>query len=214
MNGSEAVTTILNRVSRQTNPSTNLSTWIYSELNLAKNRLEAAPELPWFLLTEEAYQSITQGEERIAIPSDFLRETDTDNMQVEDTEATPSSFYDLRKVQFDDARTRYGDTTGRPEVYVLSGGYFRVRPIPDKTTYRLWMTYFAKDEDVTQTSAGRWLTYMPDLLIAEAGIVIATALRNDQAAALFTGLRKTEMDRLVRENVAREMVNFQSNPED
>lgn len=212
MIGSDAVEMIKRRVSRSISGSDELENWIYLELNAAQNRLEGAPELPWFLLTEEAYQAVTQGEERVLLPADFLRETDTDNLQIEDTET--GAIVDLTKVQYDDARRRYGEDLGIPKVYVLSGAYYRLRPIPDKTTYRLWMTYFAKGGEILATTGNVWLDNMPDLLISEAGIVIATALRNDQAVALFTGLRKTEMNRMVVENVAREMTNFQPNPED
>lgn len=212
MLGSEAVTTLKFRLSRMTAGSTDLETWIYSELNLAQNRLQAAPELPWFLLTEEAYQQVTYNEERVMLPDDFLRETETDNLQIEDTDT--GEIVDINKTQYDDARRRYGEDLGMPKVYVLSGNYYRLRPIPDKSTYRLWMTYFAKAETVTAGVETAWLKYMPDLLMAEAGIILAAGLRNDQAVALFTGIRKTEMNRLIVENVAREMANFQSNPED
>ena len=212
MIGSEALSTLKYRLSRMTAGSADLDTWIYAELNLAQNRLQAAPELPWFLLTEEAYQEVQYGEERVMLPEDFLRETETDNLQIEDTET--ANIVDITKTQYDDARRRYGEDLGMPQVYVLSGNYYRLRPIPDKTTYRLWMTYFAKAETVTSAVESSWLKYMPDLLMAEAGIIIAAGLRNEQALALFSGIRKTELNRLVVENVAREMANYQSNPED
>lgn len=211
MIGSDMLTSMKFRLNRLTNGSTELDNLIYSEMNAAQVRLEGAPILPWFLTSEEAYFDVTVDEERAELPLDFLREIETENLRVQDLD-TGTFYNDLIKGFLDESRRRFPGT-GRPKRYVVSGMYIRLFPIPDKA-YRIWMSYSMKQDEITADSENLWQKYMPDLIMAEAGIPLATSLRNDGALALFTSLGQNERDRLMRESTAREQENFDPNPED
>jgi len=217
VNGQEAVNTLKFRLNRGTNASSAFEAELLAELNNAMRRLENDAELPDILLTERAFIDVENLEPRVVKPQDFLRERDQDDMQIQDTAATTQEdgYNELRKLNMDQARRRYPDEEqGRPQVYSDSGSYFRLRPIPNKTTYRMWMTYFAKDADITLTTENEWLAKYPDLVIAEAGMVLAPVLRNQGAMALFQGMHSTERQRLITNEVAAREANFDPNPED
>lgn len=218
MNGQEAVNTLKFRLNRGTSASSAFEAELLTELQNAQNRLEISPELPHFLLTERAFISLTQGEERVAVPTSFLREKEESDMQVEDTEESSGSqarFTELRKMNMDQLRRRWPDEPeGRPEGYALQGNYFRLRPIPDKTTYRLWMPYYKKDDAIALGATNLWLGTYPELVIAEAGVVLAAVLKNPSAAQFFASSLTQERDRFVRNETARREENFDPNPED
>ena len=215
----QAITTLKFRLNRLTNASTAFESQLLLELNLAQERLESDPELPGILLTERASIDLTIDEARVVKPSDFLRENEEDDMQVQDTSAVPGSaddYTELTKRNLDQARRRYPDEErGRPRIYSDSGVYFRLRPIPDKTTYKLWMTYYATAGEITLATIGNpWLTKYPDLLISEAGIYLSRTLGNQRAEALFSTMQPTAKDRLIRNETAIREANFDPNPED
>lgn len=214
MIGSQAITMMKGRLQRGTAGSPTLDALILLELQAAQLRLEEAPTLPDFLITEESSQVVIEGEARVAIPDDFIREVESDAMQVENTEVVPSTKTTLTKDFYDAIRYRYASDVEMPRKYALSGGYFRLRPVPNKGTYLLWMTYYAHDVLVTLNDANRWLTYNPDLLMSEAGVVVATSLGNEKALSLFSNLRAEAMKLLAVNTIAREMANFEPNPED
>jgi len=217
MTGQEAVNKLKFHLNRGTNANTTFEAQLLAELNAAMRRLEKDPELPAILLTERAYIDIEIYEPRVVKPSDFLRENEEDDMQVQDTASatTEDNYNELRKLNLDQARRRYPDEAkGRPQVYSVSGQYFRLRPIPDKATYRLWMTYYASDVDITLAATNNWLTKYPDLVIAEAGVPLAYTLRNQGAVQHFTTMRQEQRQRLVYHEVATFEANFDPNPED
>jgi hypothetical protein len=214
MLGSEAITTCKQRLTRNTAAGTNLDTWILDEMKAAQTRLEHADVLPWFLIAERSYEEITSGEERVLVPNDFLMEVDDEEMQVEDTAS--GTFTELGgKWLYDELKRRYPDEEeGDPVRYALLGQYFRLRPIPKKTTLRLWMTYFAEDAVIATGADNNLLKHFPDLIIAEAGAIIATATRNELALGLFEKMKVVENVRLAKFTEARSNVNFDPNPED
>lgn len=218
MDGQTAVSTLKFRLNRGTNASSAFEAELLTELNNAMRRLEADAELPDILLTERAFIDIENLEPRVVKPADFLRERDEDDMQIQDTGATTQEdgYNELRKLNMDQARRRYPDEEqGRPQVYSDSGSYFRLRPIPNKTTYRMWMTYYASDVAITNdSSTNEWLTKYPDLVISEAGLVLAPVLRNQGAMALFQSMNTRERQRLITNEVAAREANFDPNPED
>jgi hypothetical protein len=213
MLGSQAVNLLKQRLGRGVNASSAFDTWMQDELTAAQTRLETLPTLPWFLLSERAYIDLSAGEERVVLPSDFLRENEDDDMQIEET--VTASYTELRKTHIDQLRVRYPDEeTGLPKQYSFQGAYFRIRPVPDLSTYRLWMTYFQKDTAFSTGAENNWLKHYPDLLIAEAGIPLATTLQNATALSLFQNTRTEQVGILTTNEIAKTMANFDPNPED
>ena len=211
MIGSEAVTLLKQRAQRNT-AGTTLDSWIESELKQAQIRLERGSLLPWFLITERSFEEMTKDDERVMVPSLFLREVDTEMMQVEDT-ANSGTRHDVNKRLYENIRTRYpAEEKGRPRQYALVGEYFRCRPIPDIATYILWMVYYEEDEVFDLTKENLWLKYFPDLLIAEAGMIVAGGIQNP-SAAIFANMQATEIARMKTDNTARAEMNADPNPE-
>ena len=217
LTGQEAVDTIVRRVHRATSASAGLEADILAELKNAQVRLESAPTLPQFLLSERAFIGLTLNEERAVLPMDFIREHEEDDMQIQDSlAATPASdFSPLKKGHLDTMRRLYKDgTPGRPKRYAQQGKYFRVRPIPDKASYLLWMTYYKKDDVITLIDQNGWLKHFPDLLVSDAGKIIAESVNNQKAVGYFERLYERMATTLVHQVVAQQEANRDPNPED
>ena len=166
-----------------------LSSEIITNLQHAQTMLEAGPTLPWFLVSEDSYIDTVDGEQRIALPSDFLQETDEAVLRYVPTTLTDGEV-DLKKDFFDVLRKNYQDTTtgtteeGSPEAYALQGSYFWIFPTPDDE-YRLRMIYYKRDTTLSTDVENGWLKWVPYLLIGKAGGMIASALRDLAAVGTF-----------------------------
>jgi hypothetical protein len=201
MDRDTAVSIIKGRLARWSD--TVLTDHIIAELQAAQQRLEGWPEPAWFLLTESSYTTTTIGEERIGVPLDFIMEVEADALWIEDTEGNWTA---LKKDDYDEIRARWPDT-GLPRRYALMGSYFRLRPAPD-IGYTLHMIYYGKDDALTTNMENKWLKYVPDLLISEAGYIIASRyVRNEPAAAEFKADVARARDALLRMNQARRDAN-------
>lgn len=212
MNGSAAVALLRNRLTLFSSSSTAVLTdaMILTELSLAQQRLEKEVVLPWWLISERASEQTVPGDERVEVPTQFLREVEVDSLWILDSDGTERQ---LKKRPVDVAKERHPGT-GRPELYGLLGVYFRLFPIADKV-YNILMTYFKGDATPTLLTENLWLRYEPDLLLAEAGSVIARLyLRNEAAAAKFEEHRRECYLRLVRNEDARHTTNTEPNPEE
>lgn len=180
MNLDDAVALIKGRLARWND--TVLTTYIKMEIAAAQRRQEMVEPLPWFLLTESSYATTTVGDERVEIPDDFIREADEDALWIEDSDGV---YHKLRKDDYDAIRS-YWTETGQPLRYALVGSYFRLRPEPD-AVYTVHMIYFGKDSELSDGSpTNKWLDNASEVLIADAGRVVASRyVRNDAAAAEF-----------------------------
>jgi hypothetical protein len=177
---------------------------IRRELQVAQVQLELGPMLPWFLLSEEATAVLPLGQERIAIPDDFLREPEEEGalwLFVAGSEVP----VELAKSQYDRARSVYSGS-GRPQVYAGVAGYFYLFPLAD-LEYTLKLIYYAADTPLATNVENKWLKYAPDLLCGQAGGVLAAALGNAGAAALFAAMAAGARENLSRQNTARQEAN-------
>jgi len=182
---------------------TDKSTAIINRLQDAQVLLERAPVLPWFLQTEVANITTTSGEERIPIPSDFIREWEEDPLWyfVAGTGGDDDTWTELAKEDLAFARDKYPGA-GAPQVYVLDVKYFRLFPTPD-AAYTIKMIYYATDALLTTDIENDWLKYFPYLMIGEAGRVIAAALRDKDALATFNEWTGQGRAAMIVDNEAR-----------
>lgn len=180
MIGSVAVT----RIQRYLGWRSDKADEILQEMQDAQDRLEGGIEmpdnpgetfLPWFLTTEYASILTVAGEERIPVPDDFLAEVDDDALWYFNPGADnpEDEWKALKKV---DTEFMRGDQpgSGPPVEYSLSGVNLRIGPVPD-AAYTLKMIYYATDAMITTGAANKWLTYIPHLIIGEAGYYMAVA---------------------------------------
>lgn len=197
MTRDEAVSIIKGRLARWND--TVLGTHIIVELKQAQQRAEMDATLPWFLLTESSYAATVADEERTELPADFLREAEEDALWVEDTDAT---WTQLKKDDYAAIRTRWTET-GLPRRYAIVGEYLRLRPVPD-TVYNLHMIYYGKDTVLSTNIENKWLANVPELLIADAGAIIASRyVRNEPAAAEFRADYQRARTQMMTMNQAR-----------
>ncbi len=212
MTRDEAVSMIKLQLGFRSNQDAN----IISCLKLAQTQLELQPTKPWFLISEDSYAFTSSGEQRIAIPTDFLQEVDEAVLRYVPEDSTdPSEEVDLWKDDYDALRKNYanwtnsvtGLSTGAPEAYCLLDGYFRIFPTPD-ATYRLRMIYYAQDDVLSTNIENQWLKYAPLLLMGKAGRMISEGpLRDKEATGVFLGWEQQASLSLAGQVVARDMSN-------
>lgn len=184
------------------------------ELQDAQKRLEQGivlPRggifLPWFLMSEVATAAMVDGEERVPIPSDFLGELEEGALWLYDPNAdTDSQFKPLSKDDLDFLKSAEPGT-GSPLAYSQSGVYFRLKPTPDSdnaTNKSLKLLYKRADSLLTDgTTENNWLKYAHELMIGEAGKIIAQALRDQQAIGIFDNVIVVERQRLYLQTESR-----------
>ena len=212
MNGSQAATLLRNRLTLfSTSAGTVLTEEILlQELNLAMQRLEKEKVLPFFLISEEARENTIIDDERVKVPARFLREIEADSLWVFDA---AGKRHLMKKGFLDTIRMSYPDP-GMPKEYSLHGFYYRVRPIPN-AVFVVSMTYYKGDDPIVADEENQWLTYEPDLLMAETGHVVAILyLRDERAQAKFESWRNECYVRMVNNETARMQINTNPNPED
>ncbi len=213
MDRDAAVTRIRGRLGQRV--GTALQTQIIDELDSAQDTLEKKPRLPWFILSEDRFVNTSANEERLRVPSGFLREHEAGALWHYDATAE-FPWKQLTKKPADMLRASLGDSlekTGPPEFYALSGIYFRLAPVPDAAYTIYTKVYIAAPKPSTfsvGTETNAWLTYAPEMLITEALVVLARHLMyEDRVVARFDQQRIMAEANFWRDIEAREHANMQ-----
>lgn len=198
----DAVNRIKRRLLNRT--GSGLDTSIVESLQDAQERLEQEEMLPWFLISEVSSILTTSNEERIPLPSDFLREIDEDSLWYYDASATneDDQWTALAKDDTEALRKAYPGS-GSPKGYSLIGDYFRIFPTPD-AAYTLRMIYYEKATALTANIENDWLKHAAWWLIGEAGADIALSIGMSEAAQRFTEQAATSKRRVIIDTIARE----------
>lgn len=159
---------------------TDLVTECRNALNAAQEELERQDFLPWFLRTEYATKASAPNEERVKVPSDFIREWEEGGLYRVEDDGTMTS---IEKDTLSILRAQFkGTTAGPPTWYALDNEYFRLFPTPD-AAYTLKMIYYAHDDVLTTNVENRWLKNAPWMVIAGAIMILAPGLRDKDAMA-------------------------------
>jgi hypothetical protein len=217
MIASEAVS----RIQRKLGYRNDKSDEILDELNDAQATLERgvpAPGgqgtfIPWFMTTEAATALTVANEERLLLPSDFVRELENALLYRFNPDADSDTDAWIPLVKNDPAflKAKYADTdagVGKPEAYWLSGGYVRFAPIPDDE-YIIKMIYGGRDTTLTLSPdiTNKWLTNAPWLLIGAAGTSLGQSLRDASAVTFFQQRMAADVLILYQETLAHEITN-------
>lgn len=164
---------------------TDKATEIVNALQDAQVILEQSSELPWFLKTEVSTISTTKDEERVTIPTDFLREWEEDPLWYFNASADDEDkWVELAKEDLSFLRGAYPGA-GAPIAYALDEKYFRIFPTPDEI-YPLKTIYYGKAAILSSNIENDWLKHFPYLMIGEAGRLFAPGLRDKAALTQFT----------------------------
>jgi len=199
MTRDEAVTEIQNTLGFRTDKSAE----IVLALQRAQTKLEKGAVLPWFLETEVASETTTKDEERVAIPTDFLREWEDDPLWyfVAGTGGDADAWTELAKEDLAFLRDKYPGK-GAPIAYALDVKYFRIFPTPD-AVYTLKFIYYKTDTLLTSNVTNLWLTHFPYLMVGEAGRLFAPGLRDKDAQRQFLEWAAEGRREMLVENEAR-----------
>ena len=182
---------------------TSLDTDIIEALQDAQVELEKGTTLPWFLESEVSSISTVDGEERVKLPGDFIREWEDDPLWYYngDADEAADKWTPLAKDDLEELRRIYPGE-GAPEAYQLDIKYFRIFPTPDDE-YTLKMIYYKHDTVLTSNVENLWLEHFPWLLIGKAGVTIAAALRDKDAVGVFAVLEQDNYTAMVNDTEAR-----------
>ena len=197
----------VDRIQEKLGFRTDQATRAVTALQDAQLKLERRPLLPWFLLTEVASVTAEANEERVGLPSNFLREYEEDALWLFNTTATEPAdeWTELIKDDLSVLRNAHPGT-GDPIKYSLTGLYFRLFPTQteDKT---LKLIYYKQAEVLSTNIENEWLKYASDLMIGMAGKDVATVLRDADAIAVFKDMITEGQAQLIIDTEARQHEN-------
>lgn len=202
MTRNEAVAMIQQQLAFRSDQTDN----IIAYMKLAQQSLEKGKTLPWWLKSERSFIYTVAAEQRIPLPTDFLREADDSQLVYVPTDTTEKLVF-LDKDTTDQLEAHYGTDVGAPEAYSIDGRYFRIFPIPDDV-YQIRMVYMKKDTILSTNIENKWLEHLPYLIMGVTGTLIASALRDQTAQAVFQGWAKDGLSMMYAENEAREHANM------
>lgn len=182
---------------------------LINALQDAQLQLEKKATLPWFLLSEMAFISLTVNEERVLLPSDFLRETEQSALYLHDASSsavnTEDEYITLAKEDLDFLR-RTLPGAGTPSAYALDDSYFRLFPTPNQAAvdqFKLRQIYYKKGALLTTNIENVWLEHFPWLLIGIGGAMVAAGLRDRDAIGIFAAFEAKEYAIMVDDTEAR-----------
>lgn len=175
---------------------------IIQQLKTTQERLEREPELPYFLRTEVSSITTEASEERIALPSDFLMEWEEDALWHFNTDADSDAetWTALYKDELAFLRKSLPGE-GKPQAYAFDGSYFRLFPTPD-AEYTIKMIYFGADTVLDTNVENKWLRHLSELLIGDAGAMMAAGMRDASAITVFANMKASGKAKLVTQQSA------------
>lgn len=199
------VTTLTNlikgRLARFTGSSSKLDPYILNELQAAQGRLEISAWLPAFL---RARSVLTVSSETFSLPADCLRLDDTEECPIQIL--IQGKYEMLRRETSEFARLYYSSEVGEPKSYVVEGDEVYLYPPPNQD-YTIRLKYFKAEPQLSESVvSNKWTVKAGELLMSEAGVVLATGyLANQEATALFESLRQRVQRELQHADAARDL---------
>jgi hypothetical protein len=179
-NYSALQTTIANYLGR-----TDLTAQIPTFIQLAEFRL--ARELRTRLMLKSATASMTGGDSRVAVPTDFMELRD---LHIQGNPRIPMSY--LSPSNF--TRNARADESGKPVFYTVLQTEFDFAPIPD-TNYQLEMLYYSKPTQLSNSNTSNvFLANYPDALLYASLMEAEPYLINDARVQLWGSM----YDRAIR----------------
>jgi len=199
MTRDEAVAIIQEKLSFRTGNASS----IIARMQEAQRNREKGRTLPWFLLSEDQTLSGTADVASVSLPSDFLRESEDEVPRYVDSdgdyvrELEKGSFNQLTEVWKDSDQTT-------PFAYALRKSTIYVFPTPTAAWTLKW-SYYAKADVLTSDIENDWLEHAPDIIIADAGLLMAADLHDNEAVQKFTATLIRAEQALMGEIVEREI---------
>jgi hypothetical protein len=212
MTRTEAVARILRDIGFRPAGSS-LDDQIVSCLQEAQDDLERGKTLPPFLLVEDQTLALASGTHTVAIPTGFIRESDETRIRFFPPNSSVPVFLE-RKLYIDAVMANLHASTDSdatvepvaPAVYVLRKSTIDFITTADQN-YTLYWDYY-KEADVLSSGSteNAWLADKSGRmwLVGEAGLRIASSLRDVNALAVFQKLRDAGRAATFGEQIAAE----------
>lgn len=208
-NLARAMKLLKQRLGRFTSGPSNLEDFMLDEIQAAQLRLEDGPELPWFMKTRSTGFQTFPGSEVVNLPPNFIRLRDEFDVPVQIE--VDGEWRRLLVHSYDQVWENLSGT-GTPMAVAVDGPTLTLHPVPDKV-YRLKIGYYKKEflPDPDSVVNNGWLEWAMDLLIAEAGWMLATNyMKNPEAAQTFMQWAIRAKERLFEQSVAYEVAAVES----
>ena len=164
----------------------NLDDEIFSSMVAVQEDLERAPELPYFLRKHYSNLYTIPTVTTLDTPEDFIREDDNDQLFILDQNGKEhplvkdlEGYLRMRWPYFEGAKI--------PQNYARVDKSFHFYPTPDNVYY-LHGTYYGKQDALNLdplVEENKWQSELPYLLIARAGLLLASGLRDAAAVQTF-----------------------------
>lgn len=204
----ELVNRIKRRLSRQNTPGIDAD--ILDELAQAKERLERKPTLPAFLLVKQEINSALEEIDLSTTLTRFIRVWNSDGVRYNNG-TTEEPWTKIEKFEsLDRLQDRHPGTAQFPLGYCVFGDNIILRPRPTAALdYRI---RFYQTE-ATAPAAGnstKWTLRESELLMANAGMVLAQQLRDKDALAFFNSMWQRAEREFYHRQVADEWADFDS----
>lgn len=180
-----------------------MNTSIIAELKAQQARLEEAAFLPFFILAEE-YQILFSaiGDEAIALPDDFIRESEDEVLWLFNPVVEPDKRWTVMEKAMAPELKRRLKPSGTPSAYAIAGSQLMLGPTPD-AVYEFKWKYYQHQPTLDTNIENAWMKHAPLLLGGLAGITLATALGNATALATFSADVQEQTKRLSDQDTAR-----------
>ncbi len=206
MNRGDAVARVRAGLSFRTS-STTLNAEIVEALQKSQRLREMGKTLPWFLKVEDDSLSFTLNDPSIDLPVDFIREIADENLWWDGDDSNDRR--ELQKIDFAQGRRLYIEPTNlTPVAYALRKDSLYLFPTPDFSGTLTW-SYYGRDAILDDDAdENEWLSHAPDLMVADAGVIVAADLSDDKALAKFQALSAREEKALLGEIIERELESY------
>ena len=197
MTRDEAVALLEDRLG---NRGTTFDALIVTEMKAAQTRLEMLPQLPWFLLTHSTDLATVSGTKTVELPSSFLMEDEYSQLFLIDDDG---NFRRVIKKTYDTLRgSGHFDSDSLPIFFALQKSTLYFFPTPSGGNTIDWF-FFAQDTVLSSNVENEWLKYVPELLVAAAGLRVARYMRSAELIQLFTQDYKDALGEMLLQDEAR-----------
>lgn len=176
---------------------------IREEMALAIRRLEDGPVKFWFLLGDTRTNITKEGEGRLPVPGNFLREFEDGALWVYTEEGIRIPL--IKRDNMTLAEAYPG--TGLPVAYSLSGSYFRLYPMPDKE-YKVDVLVYQRSDKLADGIDNIWFHQGVELLINAVCHNMAIRQRDGSAIRLYMEKETIEYRKLLVDHEARANANY------
>ena len=175
-----------------------------AEMILAQERLEQAAFLPRFLKKTSGDEVTTAGEFVVSAlpPAGFLRLWDDMPLSYDDE---GGNEHEAKKVDtYQELVSKYNAGIATGIIYFYfdpSNNTFHIRPEQSRdVTFRC--RYFGADTVLSGANDNLWTAKAGELLMAEAGLMIASSLRDTERMQFFATLQQGQRNKLIRADEA------------